>query len=86
MAEIRQKRVPAEPDIEYVVECRVCGRWVTVARQRSRVLAHYSTPSETPGRPSALCVGSGQPGIFLFAQMKSAIPSTAAQKLAKRWR
>ena len=79
------RRASTEPNIQFVVECRVCGRWMTVSRAGSKVGAHYSVPSSKPGQPAALCVGSGQPGLLLFPEMKPAQASTAARKLARRW-
>ena len=72
--------------IQYQVECRVCGRWMAVPTPGSRLLAHYSQPAPKPGRPAVICLGSGQPGLLLFAEMKPAVASTAARKLANRWR
>jgi hypothetical protein len=72
-------------DLDYLVECRACGRWMTVRRPGSPVGAHYNRHGR-PGEPPPLCIGTGQPGIFLFSEMRPPGTKSHAQRLRDRWK
>ena len=82
MSCVETQRQGVLPSVHYTVECRVCGRWMAVARAEGAIRGHYIRPSR-PGERPQLCNGSGQPGILLFPEMSPVRMRSASRRFAE---